>query len=132
MGTSLILAITLLAIIATKGGIAGYGDPGGKLDGGGWWQPNTPSPEPPRRDHYPYIRPAQLKSGDNCWSACGEKGGKCNACPAVENLLWDVPYVIPGKCCRRNWDDGDDCGFSRGCNWYHCCITGEFLFNSYS
>ena len=80
----------------------------------------------PQRDHYPYNLPAQLGMGDNCWSTCGGKGGKCEACPAVEKLLYDPDehpfiHVQPGRCCRQLWDDNDPACYAVGCHWYHCC-----------
>ena len=84
------------------------------------------SNRPPKRDRYPYIRPAQLSMGDNCWSTCGGTGGKCEACPAVETLMHypggdPFIHIQTGRCCRQRWDDNDPACHAVGCHWYHCC-----------
>ena len=62
----------------------------------------------------------RLNTGDNCWWACGEKGGICDACPK----RYSGRDQLPGKCCRQLFANSEDeeveC-YNSGCHWYHCC-----------
>ena len=74
-----------------------------------------------------------LNQYDNCWWACGERGGYCDACPEKMPINGGTP--LRGRCCRIGWRDRgcayeSPTGYADGCLWYHCCVwclMGKFL-----
>ena len=75
--------------------------------------PVTPSPAPQEKKN----------RGAECWSACGNKPGKCFDQATGEGFCGEAG-VWSGSCCKF-FAEGDeqspDCG-NRGCSDHHCCV----------
>ena len=75
--------------------------------------PVTPSPAPEEKKN----------RGAECWSACGNKPGKCFDQATGEGFCGE-PGVWAGSCCMffaEGKEQSPDCG-SRGCSEHHCCV----------
>ena len=75
--------------------------------------PLTPSPAPEEKKN----------RGAECWSACGNKPGKCFDQATGEGFCGEAG-VWSGSCCMffaEGQQQSPDCG-SRGCSEHHCCV----------
>ena len=86
--------------------------------------PSSPLPTTSTTPATPSPAPEEKKNrGAECWSACGNKPGKCFDQATGEGFCGE-PGVWSGSCCMffaEGKQQSPDCG-SRGCSEHHCCV----------